>query len=331
MAVLLRNKSTIYGLNTDLSNLTAADAAEALRAAAAEEANAAAVALEQGTRTSEDARIEAVVASNKGLSEAADSTLQGNIDTLSSTIDSNKSASDAATALVQTNLDSEIGSTNTDVTNLNARVDDVLSNIDATSLDSLTEVVGAFQAADSDLNQAITDLAAARQTAMTAHIAEALTKNNAQDAEDVRIEGKLDSAVATLTASNSTEKARAEAAEALKLAIASNLSDLADKGVSRTNLDVYSKAEVDSGIGSGGAVFKTETLTVSADGITLGFAPKNGVLFNFSTVRHIDANGVAYDIEVSPVVGQPKQFTVNGDSAGQFDGKSVVVQYAYST
>ena len=117
---------------------------------------------------------------------------------------------------------------------------------------------------------------------------------------------------------------------ALDLKKASNLSDVADVPTARTNLDVYSKAEADAQIGSGGAIFKTESVTVSSDTVTLAYAPKNGVIFNFAAVRHTDANGVSYDIPTT-ATGDTKIFNIHPDAAGDFDGLSVTVQYAYAT
>lgn len=131
-------------------------------------------------------------------------------------------------------------------------------------------------------------------------------------------------------ASSLAVKTMIENQSALALKKASNLSDLSDAGAARTNLDTYSKSEVDSAIGTGGAVFKTESVEVIADTITLAVAPKNGVIFNFTCVRHVDANGVAYDIPTS-VTGDPKVFNIHPDSAGQFDTKSVTVQYSHTS
>jgi hypothetical protein len=53
---------------------------------------------------------------------------------------------------------------------LGTRIDNVLSNVTPGSLDSLTEVVTAFQAADSNLNGAITSLASSASSALTAEV-----------------------------------------------------------------------------------------------------------------------------------------------------------------
>lgn len=92
------------------------------------------------------------------------------------------------------------------------------------------------------------------------------------------------------------------------------------------------KAYVDSSSKAGGAAFKTESVVVTNDRVVLQFKPKDGMVLNFGTVRHIDASGIAYDI---PVVvdgtdATGKTYILSPDSAGQFDTKSVLVQYPYT-
>lgn len=132
----------------------------------------------------------------------------------------------------------------------------------------------------------------------------------------------------TLQDNIDAEVLRATTAEGTLTTGLANLSGVTDVGAARTNLSVYSKAEVDAAIAGGGSVFVTEVLTVDADSITLGHAPKNGVIFNFSTVRHTDSNFVSYDIPVS-VGASANVFNLSPNSSGEFDGKDVVVQYAY--
>lgn len=129
----------------------------------------------------------------------------------------------------------------------------------------------------------------------------------------------------------SAEKTRAELAEATKLTKSDNLSDLTDVAAARTNLKVYSKTETASLISQGGAEGIMEVLTVIDNKIVLSHAPKNGLILNFATVRHTDANLVSWDIPVikdnTDVTG--KTFTLSPDTTGQFDSKIVSVQYFY--
>lgn len=64
--------------------------------------------------------------------------------------------------------------------------------------------------------------------------------------------------------------------------------------------------------------------------ITLDDAPVNGIsgIANFGYVRYVDTNGIAYD---APLIatGNTKVFTVSTDTANEWDGNSVQVQYFY--
>lgn len=73
-----------------------------------------------------------------------------------------------------------------------------------------------------------------------------------------------------------------------------------------------------------------ETVVVLGSTITLAHAPKNGTagVLNFATVRNIDGDGIAYDAPVV-VTAEPTEFTISTDTADQWDGLSVQVQYVY--
>lgn len=75
---------------------------------------------------------------------------------------------------------------------------------------------------------------------------------------------------------------------------------------------------------------KLENVTVSDGEITLAHAPKDGIhgIMNFGTVRYLTAEGIAYD---APVVAttDPKVFSVSTDTANQWDGNSVQIQYLH--
>ncbi|AEH03591.1 tail fiber protein [Pseudomonas phage PhiPA3] len=81
--------------------------------------------------------------------------------------------------------------------------------------------------------------------------------------------------------------------------------------------------------GSGGVQAALENVVVTDGQITLANAPAGGLagVLNFATVRYI-TGGVAYD---APVVAtaDPKVFDVSTDTANQWDGNTVQVQYVY--
>jgi len=107
-----------------------------------------------------------------------------------------------------------------------------------------------------------------------------------------------------------------------------------DLAVSAPSTNAPSAAAVvayaDAAASAGGSIPLLETVTVIGSTITLTNAPKEGVsgIMNFGTVRYVDVNGIAYD---APVVAtaQPNQFTVSTDTVDQWDGFSVQVQYLY--
>ena len=202
------------------------------------------------------------------------------------------------------------------------------------AFDTLEEVEDAINVLNGDVST-VGSVAKSVADAKSAIEAAAATEHNARVAEEGRIEGLLEdeiadreSEVTRLEGLITAEETRAIAAEGTKLVKANNLSDLTNVATARTNISVYSKAEVDSAITVGGAIFYTEGLSVAADKITLTHTPKNGMIFNFATVRHTDELFVSYDIPVTLVSG--KEYQLHPNTTGQFDGKAVTVQYPYT-
>lgn len=265
MAIIKRSKVSVFGLPEDLAALALADANEtAARIAGdlAEQTRAVAAELVLRTDlTSEEARAMAVEAD-----------LQAQINTKEAAL----IASDAA---------------------INTRIDNVLNNVDGVALNSLAEIVTAFQDADGTLNGAITALAGAAGADLTTEISRATT------AEGV------------LTANLAAETAARIAADSA--------------------LDTSLKAFATEAVRVGGAMPEMETLTVSGSKIVLTYAPKNGAkgVMNFSRVSYVDINNVEnlapVTLDSSDVSG--KTFIVNTDIAAEWDTKTVQIQYWYVT
>ena len=149
--------------------------------------------------------------------------------------DARVAAAPAVTAL-QTDLASEVSTRTTEIARIDTRVDSVLSNIDPVALDSLTEVVTAFQNADGSISDALAALSTAATSALgvetAARIAGDSDLQTAIDAEATRAQGveaqittDLASEVTARTTAISTEQsARAAAITAEQTARAAAIS-----------------------------------------------------------------------------------------------------------
>ena len=171
----------IAATNTDITNLTNDLAAEVTRATNAEGANATAIANEVTRATNKDNAHDSAIAQNVTniAQNAADiTTEQGARIAADNALDVRVTANEGDIAQLQTDvaanasaLATEIAATDGEVTALQNRVTAtetdiafIQSNTDPAALDSLTEIVTAFQAADGNLNTAITNLASTAST-----------------------------------------------------------------------------------------------------------------------------------------------------------------------
>lgn len=164
---------------TKEGELEAAIAAEQARAEAAELVLTNNLAAEVTRASDEEARIEgkhdAYVLSNDAALAAevtratgAESTLQSNID---AEVTRAQSAEGALDLKINTEISDRVAAVSAEETariagdaNLQSQIDFITSNVDQAALDSLTEVVTAFQAADTNINQAISDLSSTAST-----------------------------------------------------------------------------------------------------------------------------------------------------------------------
>jgi hypothetical protein len=132
---------------------------------------------------------------------------------------------------VSTQLSTETSARTSDVADLNARIDNVISNTDATALDSLSEIVAAFQSADSDLNSAISQLSSDRAAALQNFI------DTVYSPKVLEIEGNVSAngtAISDETSRAQGEEARIEGlvntektrAEGVESTLASDIADL---------------------------------------------------------------------------------------------------------
>lgn len=137
-------------------------------------------------------------------SAPAVSALEGRASAIESDITAIESAASTLAGRVTTaegGLSSEISRATAAEAALGTRIDNVLSNVTPDSLDSLTEVVTAFQAADSSLNGAITSLASSASSGLAAETSARETADSALDSRLTTAEGDItaiESAASTL-------------------------------------------------------------------------------------------------------------------------------------
>ena len=130
-------------------------------------------------------------------SAPAVSALEGRASAIESDITAIESAASTLSGRVTTvegGLSSEISRATAAEAALGTRIDNVLSNVTPGTLDSLTEVVAAFEAADSNLNGAITSLANSASSDLAAETSARESADSALDSRLTSAEGRLTSA-----------------------------------------------------------------------------------------------------------------------------------------
>lgn len=358
MAVIIRNKTSIYGLVGDLAALQAADAAEATARANAITAEAAA----RTTAVSDEAtaraaavtqevndRVAAIIAEASTRATAVTNEENARIAAVaaeqSARIAGDTANSDALSAHVSgafttaKNLLDLVNGDTTVVGSFRKAIDDVINGAPV-ALDTLKEIAD-YIAVNPDANvaAAITNHVDAAVTALKGTVTSAMdTLGEVETAVNAEIAARaaslsalqslLEAAIAAEEASRITAVSNEEAAR-----IAADSLELAARTASEAALDASLKAYADNAATQGGSLPMLESLFVSANKIVLSKAPKAGIngVMNFGTVRYVDNFGMAYDAPVS-VDGTDqsgKTLIVAVDASGDWDGKSVQIQYIY--
>lgn len=311
MGILQRAKSTIYGLNADLAALALADATELSRAQAAEAALTQSVANEKTRAEAAEAALQAAVTAEAAARAAAitaeEVAREASIEAAKLALGTSHRVAD------RTERDALTGLTLNDTVRV---LDDgdgkwVVYQPSAVNGSGVATGWDVLMDADTYLN------ANTKEAIKAAYESNADT-NAFTDAEQAKV------GFVSITKARDLDKL----IQSDELVVDGTLTNATDVQIASAKAV---KSYVAESVRVGGAVFKTESLVVANDKIVLAFTPKDGLVFNFNTVRHVDGNGVAYDI---PVLRDPsdltgKTYTLSPDLTGEFDTKSVLVQYAH--
>lgn len=139
----------------------------------------------------------------------ADKLLDAQVKTNADAISSEASRASGEESRIEGKVDQEVLDRIAADNALQNQINDIISNTDPAALDSLTEVVAAFQSADSDLSQAITD-------ALGTHTNELNAYKTSNDARVLAAEGRLDVVepkVSTLESEMDSAESRLDALE----------------------------------------------------------------------------------------------------------------------
>ena len=155
----------------------------------------------------------------KSEREAADAALDGRLDVLEADpvtkayVDSKDSAQTSAREQAISDLKGSVSSGYDTLKKIEDKIKDVISNTDPAALDSLSEIVSAFQNADGDLLDSLNNLSSSSSSAIAAEQA-------AREAADMALDGRLDALEADavtkayVDSKDSAEKSNREAADA---------------------------------------------------------------------------------------------------------------------
>lgn len=332
MALLKRAKTSIYGLEGDLTTLNTDISAEVTRATTAEGTLTTNLNNEITARTNADSTLTTNLANEVTRATTAEGTLTTNL------------ANEVTRA---TGVEGSLTSlTTTDKTSLVAAINEIKSSSDITALTATVNTINGDSTTTGSFRKAIADvIGTAPETLNTLkEIADAinndpnlnttlttLVSSSITSAKE-ELKGTVTTAMDTLgeiETAISNEVTRATAAEGTKLTKTSNLSDLSDIATARTNLSVYSKAEVDSTVGSLSNVSKNVSGTITNDRVEFPFAPiggLDGVAFGivriFGVISGVPSSYDEVEITLYSTDVTGKTFNIHGESAGIYEGKT---------
>lgn len=254
----VNHQTNVTALSTLETNLTAALNSESSSRASADSANSSAINNEQIRAQAAEATLTTNLAAEVTSRQEADSELQSSINSEASTARSAESANASAIAAEEARAQGVEAALQTAITNegtarqaavageaasraaaiatLQGSVNDILSNTDADALDSLSEIVEAFQGADATLTEAITSALGTHSSELAAEAAIRETSDNAQQTALTSEVARATGVEAQLTQDILDEAARAISVEAgLSGQIAAEASARAAQDVSLGN------------------------------------------------------------------------------------------------
>jgi hypothetical protein len=166
-------------------------------------------------------------------------------------------------------------------------LNNVISNVDPAALDSLTEIVAAFQSADGTLNGAITGLTATAATNLSTEISNRIADVNAEESRAISAElvltNDLSSEISNRIADVNAEESRAISAE---LSLSTNFANIYDKkvavsgAINGTNLVFTLASAVRT---NSEAVYLNGLLQIVSDDYTL--TTSNGMVTGFEFIE----------------------------------------------
>jgi hypothetical protein len=213
---------------------------------------------------------QSAVSSEASARIAGDSALQ-------SSLNSEISRAQSAESQLRSDLSAEVSARQSAVSteeaariagdqNLQSQINNIISNVDPSALDSLTEIVAAFQSADGSLENTITALGTASQSALAAEVSRAtLAEQGLQSDIDAEVSAReqADSDLQSQITSNfeSLEMNISEAVEDLSSRIDQEVSD-------RTAADEQLQSNIDEKVAKSGDTMTGALLFEDGSGMT---------------------------------------------------------------